>query len=122
DWPVLWDLHFLLLRIVAAAFTCYLLFRLGAPPTIAALGAPIAALHGSFTALVVRADLNAYALMPLLLYCLVRLRQERDPRSAAALGVALYLVLTAGHPQPAASVLISAGLVGLALVVWPRSS
>src|SRR5258705_3079489 len=63
-WPFLLDVHALLLRFVAALFTCFLLSRLGAPPFVAILGAPIAALHGSFTALVCRADLNAYALMP----------------------------------------------------------
>jgi hypothetical protein len=120
DWPVLWDLHHLLLRFLAALFTCYLLSRLGASPPIAALGAPIAAIHGSFTAMVARADLNACALMPVLLYCVVRLREERDARSTFALGTALYLVLTVGHPQPAAAVLLPSALIAAGLAVWPR--
>src|SRR5205085_10766062 len=53
DWPVLWDLHFLLLRIVAAALPSYLPFQLRLTPTIAALRAPIVALLGSLPALVV---------------------------------------------------------------------
>ena len=122
DWPILWDIHHLLLRFIAALFSCYLLFRIGARPVVSALGAPIAALHGSFTALVVRADLNAYALMPALLYCTVRLRQDRDSKSAIALGTALYLVVTAGHPQPAAAVLLPCALVGMGLLVWPRAA
>ena len=121
DWPALWDLHFLLLRFIAALFTCFLLFRLGARPIVAALGAPIAAVHGSFTAMVVRADLNAYALMPVLLYCLVRLRQELDARSAGAFAAALYLVLTAGHPQPAAAVLVPCALLAASMAIWPRT-
>jgi len=122
DWPLLWDLHHFLLRFLAALFTCYLLSRLGASPAIAALGAPIAAVHGSFTAMVQRADLNAYALMPALLYCVVRLREERDARSTFALGAALYLVLTVGHPQPAVSVLLPCGLIAAGLSLWPRGA
>jgi len=120
DNPLLWDLHFLLLRFLAAIFGCYLLHRLGAAPRFAVLAAPLGALHGSFLVLGMRGDLNAYALMPALLYCVLRLRQRLDAGSAAALGGALLLVLTAGHPQPAAAVLLCAALVAAGLIAWPR--
>src|SRR5207302_1486088 len=110
DLVSLWDAHGLLIRFAAALFSCYLLFRLGASVPTACLGAPLAGVHGSFTALVIRADLNAYALMPFLLYCVLRLRQERDYQSGAALGIAVLLVLTAGHPQPVTAVLLSGAL------------
>jgi hypothetical protein len=120
DNPLLWDLHFLLLRFLAAVFGCYLLHRLGAAPRFAVLGGPLGALHGSFLVLGMRGDLSAYALMPALLYCVVRLRQQLDAGSTAALGGALLLVLTAGHPQPAAAVLLCTALVAAGLVGWPR--
>ncbi|HEX4382568.1 MAG TPA: hypothetical protein VH083_06455, partial [Myxococcales bacterium] len=118
DRPWLWDLHDLLIRWLAAVFTCYLVWRMGARPGVAAIGAPIAALHGSFSALVNRGDLNAYALLPALLFCLLRLRQEPGWRWSAALAAAMYLVLTAGHPEPAVAILLTAALVapGLAFL------
>ena len=117
DWPALWDLHFLLLRFLAAYFTCLLLLALGASPGLALLGAPLAALHGSFLALLVRADLNAFALLPAALYALVSLRQRPALRPAAGLALALALVLVAGHPQPSFAVLLTAALIGAGMLV-----
>lgn len=118
SWPALWDLSFLLLRFVVALGGCLLLFELGLPLALCAAAAPLGALHGVFMLLSIRADLQAYALMPWVLLALVRLRRAPGPGPAAALGLAVAFCLLAGHPQPSFATLSSCTLIGLCFLFW----
>ncbi len=117
DQPALWDLHQLLLRFVVALSGCYLLHLLGSPAAVAALAAPFGALHGTFTALVVRHDLNPLALFPVLLCALILLFRQPRAGVAAALCAGLWLTVTAGHPEPSAGVLVALVFVAAVLPV-----
>jgi hypothetical protein len=121
DSPLLWDFYFFLLRLLAALFTCYLLYRLGVGVGLSTLGAPFAALNGAFTLFVQRADLGAFALMPAVLYFLVRLRDRPTIPSTLFLSLSLYTCLTSGHPQPAFAVLFLSGGFGLFLLLSAKS-
>jgi hypothetical protein len=121
DSPVLWDLHFLLLRFVAALFGTYLLHRLGVTPGLCVLGAPLGAMHGVFTVFLNRADLSAYALMPAVLYCAVRLRTEATGLAVVRLAAAVALCLAAGHPEPSVATLLTCGFFALGLALLPGS-
>jgi len=114
--PALWDLAFLLLRFFAAFGSVLLLLELGAPFWLAALGAPIGALNGTFTVLLTRADLQAYACMPWILLALVRLRRAPGPRPALGLAIALALCLFGAHPEPSFAVIATCALAAAALV------
>lgn len=114
--PVLWDLSFLLLRFFAALGSVLLLLELGAPFWLAALGAPIGALNGTFNVLLTRADLQAYACMPWILLSLVRLRRAPGPRPALGLALAMALCVFAAHPEPSFAVLATCALAAAAML------
>lgn len=119
DSGLLWDIHFLLLRFVAALFSCYLLWELGVRRELCLLGAAFGGINPAFTIFLTRADLEAYALFPALLFCIFRLRREPRFGNASALCAALALTTVAGHPEPAFACLFAAATVAGVLALTP---
>ncbi len=119
DAPWLWDLHFVLLRFIAAIFGCYLLKRLGVRTELCLLGAPLGALHGVVTSFGSRGDVEAYALMPAVLYCITCARESPTIARGILLALALALCAVAGQPEAAFACLVIAGTFALALTALP---
>jgi hypothetical protein len=104
----LWDFHFLLLRFLAALFSCYLLGELGVRRELSVLGAAFGGINPAFTVYLTRGDLEAYAVFPALLFCLFRLRRTPGFAAASALAGAIAITVVAGHPEPSFSCLLAA--------------
>lgn len=119
DSGLLWDIHFLLLRFVAALFSCYLLWELGVRRELCLLGAAFGGINPAFTIFLTRADLEAYALFPALLLCVFRLRREPRFGNASALCAALALITVAGHPEPSFACLFTAASIAVVLAFMP---
>ena len=119
DSGLLWDIHFLLLRFVAALFSCYLLWELGVRREFCLLGAAFGGINPAFTIYLTRADLEAYALFPALLLCIFRLRREPRFGNASALCAALALTTVAGHPEPSFACLFAAASIAVVLALTP---
>ena len=118
DSPLLWDLHFLLLRFVAALFSCYLLRELGVHPTLCLVGGAFAAVHGVFNIFLNRADLEAYTWMTVALFAVAWLRNRPTVPRAMAVALAVAFCLMSGHPEPSFSALL--GVAGFAVGLLAR--
>ena len=118
DSPLLWDLHFLLLRFFAALFSCYLLKELGVRPALCLVGGVFAAIHSNFMIFLNRADLEAWAWMPAVLFAVARLRNRPGVPTAIAAAVAVAFCLMSGHPEPAFATLLGVSGFAIGLLAW----
>lgn len=118
----LWDLQFLVWRFLAGYFCALFLIELGALGPFVWMGAIFGVLFPCFTIFVSRADQGAFALIPMLLYCLLRLRKSPGPQSAGFLALAFAFCLAAGHPEPSAAALLVSGTAALGLLAFPTEA